>query len=150
MAQNRSFSGVWVKFWTPLILGHPKNLTFCRQNIKFDTLGGQKMTHFWPKVGQFLAIFWTLFLAFLSPFHVEGSDLLVREMAQEWSKNGSKWPILGVSKNGHFGKTRKFDSRLSTFFFHFCHFFCVKFGHLAIFSTGSYLWFLAKKSTFLN
>ena len=21
--QNRSFSGVWVKFWTPLILGHP-------------------------------------------------------------------------------------------------------------------------------
>ena len=55
----------------------PQNLTFCRQNVKFDMSDLPKIDQFlvkkWVKKGvqkwpHFLANFWTLFLAFLPPF----------------------------------------------------------------------------------
>ena len=50
------------------------------------------------------------FLSFLTPFHVEGSYLVVRGMAQKWAKKWSKMGHFGVppggSKNGHSGKTQ--------------------------------------------
>jgi hypothetical protein len=101
---------------------NPQKLTFWRQNIKFGILGCPKMTHFWPKSGKKWAIFWTLFLSFLTPFHVEGSYLVVREMAQKWAKNGVKngsfWGTPGGSKNGHSGKTEI----LSYAYVRFCQF----------------------------
>ena len=74
-------------------------------------------------MGPFLAIFWTLFLAFLSPFHVEGSDLLVREMAQKWSKNGSKVANFRGVQKWPFWENRDFIICLRAIFSVFVTFF---------------------------
>ena len=58
-----------------------------------------KNGHFWviilvQKWAQKWAHFWTPFLAFLPPFHVDGSDLVVQEMAPKVVQK----VVLGVSR----------------------------------------------------
>ena len=103
---------------------NPQNLTFDVKMSKSDMSDFQFLANFWPKNGskkwskndpffgqkwgQKWANFWTLFLAFLTYTPVDGSDLVVQEMAQEvvkkWvQKMAKKWVIFwpkNGSKNG--------------------------------------------------
>ena len=79
-------------FGCPEVRGTPKSWHFGVKTSNLAFWGVQKWPIFGQKVVQKWVIFWTLFLSFLTPFHVEGSYLVVREMAQKWAKNG---PIFG-------------------------------------------------------
>ena len=85
------------------VRGTPKKLTFCRQNIKFDMLGGQKMTHFWVIFGSKSGVIFGPPFFHFWPFRRTGTQgfaipefggsksgqEVVQKWVQKWVQNGS-------------------------------------------------------------